>query len=342
MDRVFPSEGKDGSSILLSDAIYLDKLLFHISNICYNNTQKAGDKMKSNILDGKLVAKSIETGVRNKVANYEENYNEHVTLATIIVGNDKASKTYVKMKTKACQRVGIKTMEYCLPEFTTSGLIQLIRMLNEDPEINGILLQHPLPENIDEQKCFDAIAKEKDVDGLSAHNFGKMSFKEEAFGSATPKGIINILDFYNINLEGKKACVVGRSPILGKPMALMLLNKDATVTVCHSKTKNLKEEIKSSDIVIAALGSPEYIKKSWLKEGAILIDAGYNNVNGKSVGDAENPDGIASFYTPVPGGVGPVTIATLLENTITAAEKQKKSIQTKNIKEKQYTKGEIK
>ena len=298
--------------------------------------------MRSTILDGKLVAKEIENNVRERVYDYEDNYDDSITLATIVVGDNKASKTYVKMKSKACRRVGIRTREYSLPEFTTEGLITLIQMLNEDPEINGILIQHPLPKTIDEQKCFDVIATEKDVDGLSSHSFGKMSFKKESFGAATPKGIINILDFYNIKLEGKKVCVVGRSQILGKPMALMLLNRDATVTVCHSKTKNLKDEIKSSDIVIAALGKPEYIKKDWLKEGVILIDAGYNYVNGKSVGDAENPEGIASFYTPVPGGVGPVTIATLLENTITAAEKQKELIQTKEIKGKQYIKGEVK
>ena len=297
--------------------------------------------MKSTILDGKLIAKNIEENVRKRVYDYEDNYNDNITLATIIVGNNKPSKTYVKMKTEACKRVGINTREYSFPTFTTEGLIQIIKMLNDDSSINGILIQHPLPEIIDEQKCFDTVALEKDVDGLNSHSFGKMSFNENAFGAATPKGIINILDFYNINLEGKKACVVGRSQILGKPIALMLLNRNATITICHSKTKDLKEEIKSSDIVIAALGKPEYIKKEWLKEGAILIDAGYNYVNGKSVGDAENPEGIASFYTPVPGGVGPVTIATLLENIVTAAEKQKELIQTKEIKGKQYIKEEI-
>ena len=295
--------------------------------------------MKSNILDGKLVAKSIETNVRNRVLEYEENYNDNITLATIIIGNNKASKTYIKMKLKACQRVGIQTREYYLPEFTTEGLISLIQMLNEDSEINGILLQHPLPKNIDEKKCFDTISPLKDVDGLNSHSFGKMSFKETDFGAATPTGIINILDFYNIKLEGQKACVIGRSQILGKPMALMLLNKDATVTICHSKTQNLENEVKSADIVIAAVGKPEFIKKSWLKEGAIVIDAGYNLVNGKSVGDVENPNGIASFYTPIPGGVGPVTVATLLEITVKSAENQKTLIQTKI---KQYIKEEIK
>lgn len=166
-----------------------------------------------------------------------------------------------------------------------------------------------------------------------------MSFKETDFGAATPTGIINILDFYNIKLEGQKACVIGRSQILGKPMALMLLNKDATVTICHSKTQNLENEVKSADIVIAAVGKPEFIKKNWLKEGAIVIDAGYNLVNGKSVGDVENPNGIASFYTPIPGGVGPVTVATLLENTVKSAKNQKALIQTKI---KQYIKEEIK
>ena len=294
--------------------------------------------MQSKILDGKAVATAIENDVRNKVYDFENNYNEKITLATIVVGDDKASKTYVKMKSKACKRVGINTREYVLPNFTTEGLIKIIEVLNEDKEINGILLQHPLPKNIDEQKCFDKISEEKDVDGLSSHSFGKMAFGKEAFGAATPTGIIKILDFYNINVEGKKACVVGRSPILGKPVSAMLLNRNATVTMCHSKTKNLKEEVKNSDIIICAVGSPELIKKDWFKEGAIVIDAGYNYVNGKSVGDAESPKGIASFYTPVPGGVGPVTIATLLENTLKAAIKQKENINQKN---KQYVRRKI-
>lgn len=292
--------------------------------------------MKSKILDGKAVATAIENDVRNKVFEFENNYNERITLATIIVGDDKASKTYVKMKSKACERVGIRTREFVLPNFTTEGLIQIIETLNEDQEINGILVQHPLPKSIDEQKCFDKIIEEKDVDGLSSHSFGKMTFGLEAFGAATPTGIMHILDFYNINVEGKKACVIGRSQILGKPIASMLLNSNATVTLCHSKTKNLKEEIKNSDIVVCAVGKPEFIKKDWFKEGAIVIDAGYNYVNGKSVGDAESPDGIASFYTPVPGGVGPVTIASLLSNTLEAAIKQKENIKQKS---KQYIKG---
>ncbi len=297
--------------------------------------------MKSSILDGKLVAKSIESDVKKRVYDYEEKYNEPVTLATIVIGTNKASKTYVNMKSKACNRVGIQTREYFFPEFTTEALIKVIETLNEEDSINGILIQHPLPANIDEQKCFDKIAVEKDVDGLSSHSFGKMALGEEAFGSATPKGILKLLDFYNIDLEGKKVCVVGRSSILGKPLSAMLLNKDATVTTCHSKTKNLEAEVKSADIVVAALGKPEFIKKKWLKEGAIVIDAGYSFVNGKSTGDAEDPKGIASFYTPVPGGVGPVTVATLLENTISAAEKQKDMIEVKR-KAKQYVKGETK
>ena len=297
--------------------------------------------MKSEILDGKVVAKAIENDVRNRVYDFEENNHEKITLATIVVGNDQASKTYVKMKSKACKRVGINTQEYILPSFTTDGLIQIIETLNEDPTINGILIQHPLPKEIDEKKCFDTIAIEKDVDGVSSKSFGKMAFGEEAFSSATPAGIINILDFYNINIEGKKACVVGRSPILGKPMAAMLLNRNATVTICHSKTKKLKEEVGKADIVVCAVGKPELIKKSWFKEGAVVIDAGYNYVNGKSVGDAESPEGVASFYTPVPGGVGPVTIATLLSNTITAAEKQIiKQKQNQNVKK--YIKEVIK
>lgn len=298
--------------------------------------------IESKILDGKLVSKTLETAVRNRVYGFEDAYGDEVTLATIIVGNDKASKTYVNMKSKACRRVGIHTREYVLPEFTTEGLINLIEVLNEDPSVNGILIQHPLPKNIDEKKCFDKIALEKDVDGLSSHSFGKMAFGEEAFGAATPTGIMHILDFYHIDVSGKKACVVGRSPILGKPMAAMLLNRNATVTICHTKTQNLEDEIKSADIVIGAVGKPELIKKDWLKEGAVVIDAGYNYINGKPVGDIENPTGVASLYTPVPGGVGPVTIATLLTNTITAAEKQKHLEKNKNYTEKQYVKEVIK
>lgn len=288
--------------------------------------------MESQILDGKLVSKAIKSKVAKGVYDYEETYNEQITLATILVGNDQASKTYVKMKSKACKEVGINTREYFFPEFTTEGLIRIIEALNQDETINGILIQHPLPKNIDEQKCFDKIDIEKDVDGLSSHNFGKMAFHEETLGAATPTGIMNILDFYNIDVAGKSACVIGRSSILGKPAALMLLNKDATVTMCHSKTKNLKDIVKSSDIVVAALGEPEFIKKDWLKEGAVVIDTGYSYINGHSVGDVESPEGVASFYTPVPGGVGPITIATLLNNTLIAAQNQK-------VKENVISKG---
>lgn len=295
--------------------------------------------IESKVLDGKLVSAVLEEAVKNKVLDYKEEYNDDITLATIIVGSDKASKTYVNMKSKACQRVGIQTRNYSFPEFTTEDLINLIQTLNEDTSINGILIQHPLPENIDEQKCFDQIATEKDVDGLSSKSFGKIAFNEEAFGAATPSGIIHILDFYNIDVTGQKACVVGRSPILGKPLAAMLLNRNATVTICHSKTKNLKEEVAQADIVVGAVGKPEFIKKNWLKKGAIVIDAGYNYVNGKTVGDIENPSGIASLYTPVPGGVGPVTIATLLTNTIAAANMQASKTNTYN---RQFVKEERK
>ena len=297
--------------------------------------------MESQILDGKLVSKTIKNEVANRVYEYEQTYNEKITLATIIIGNDKASKTYVKMKSKACKEVGINTREYSFPNFTTEGLIKVIEALNQDETINGILIQHPLPKNIDEQKCFDKIAIEKDVDGLSSHNFGKMAFHGKTIGAATPTGIMNILDFYNIDVTGMNATVIGRSSILGKPAALMLLNKDATVTICHSKTKNLQNIVKNSDILIAAIGKPEFIKKTWLKEGVVVIDTGYNYVDGHSVGDVENPKGIASFYTPVPGGVGPVTIATLLNNTLIAAQNQKNKEKI-NYKGKKYKKEENK
>jgi methylenetetrahydrofolate dehydrogenase (NADP+) / methenyltetrahydrofolate cyclohydrolase len=230
--------------------------------------------------------------------------------------------TYVKMKGNACARAGIGSRKLILPEDTTTAqLIREIEALNSDPSVFGILLQHPVPKQIDERACFEAIDVEKDVDGVTCEGFGRMTMGLPAFGSATPQGIIALLDHYKIPIEGKRAVVVGRSPILGKPVAMMLLNRNATVTICHSKTPNLGEEIGRGDIVVAAVGRPKFVKAAWLKEGVVLVDAGYNAGN---LGDTEweTAREKCDAYTPVPGGVGPLTIVTLIRQCIESAERK--------------------
>jgi methylenetetrahydrofolate dehydrogenase (NADP+)/methenyltetrahydrofolate cyclohydrolase len=242
-------------------------------------------------------------------------------LATILVGDDPASATYVRMKGNACERVGMKSLKVVLPQTTTTEeLIGEIDKLNADPDVQGILLQHPVPPHITERSCFDRISIEKDVDGVTALGFGRMAMNEPAYGSATPAGIMRLLGHYKIALEGKHAVVVGRSPILGKPVAMMLMNANATVTVCHSKTRDLPEIIGRADIVVGAVGKPEFIKGAWIKKGAVVVDAGYHP---GGIGDIEISAVIdkCAAYTPVPGGVGPMTIATLIAQTVEAAEK---------------------
>ena len=212
-----------------------------------------------------------------------------------------------------------------LPETTTTDqLLDQIDQLNDDKSVCGILLQHPVPSHIDERKCFDRIAISKDVDGVTCLGFGKMTMNEFAYGSATPAGIIKLLKFYEIEMSGKNAVVVGRSPILGKPMAMMLLNENATVTICHSRTENLQEHVKNADIIIGAVGKPEFIKSEWIKPNAVIVDAGYHP---QKVGDIDlkNASSKSAAYTPVPGGVGPMTIATLIEQTVISAEKSTKN-----------------
>ena len=272
------------------------------------------------IMDGKSVAKETEEALKERVEKIKQERGYVPTLATILVGNDPASATYVKMKGNACERVGMKSLKVELPETTsTEELLDKIRDLNSNAEVSGILLQHPVPSQIDERKCFDAIDISKDVDGVTCLGFGNMSMGEKAFGSCTPQGIMRLLEYYELELEGKHAVVVGRSPILGKPMAMMLLNKNATVTICHSRTKDLKEHIKNADIVVGAVGIPRFIEANWIKDGAIIIDAGYHP---EQCGDIDL-DGCANrslAYTPVPGGVGPMTINTLILQTIEACE----------------------
>jgi len=217
--------------------------------------------------------------------------------------------------------VGIESLKVFLPEKTTTEeLLAEIDKLNTNPDVHGILLQHPVPSQINERVCFDRIRIDKDVDGVTTHGFGRMAMGETAYGSATPAGIMRMLNHYKIPLEGKHAIVVGRSPILGKPMAMMLLNVHATVTICHSRTKDLPDIVRRADVVVGAVGKPEFIKGDWIQEGAVVIDAGYHP---EKVGDIELSKVVdtCSAYTPVPGGVGPMTIATLIAQTVEAAEK---------------------
>jgi len=278
--------------------------------------------MSALVLDGKALSKKLEVELARRVAVIKEKRGGTApALATILVGNDPASATYVRMKGNACERVGLQSRKVTLPEETTTEqLLAAIDALNNDPQVSGILLQHPVPKQIDERACFDRIAIEKDVDGVTCLGFGRMAMKEPAYGSATPAGIMRLLTHYKIPLAGKDAVVLGRSPILGKPMALMLLNADATVTICHSKTMGLEEIVRRADIVVGAVGIPQFIKGSWIKDGAVVVDAGYHP---GGVGDIELTAiaDRASAFTPVPGGVGPMTIATLIAQTVEAAEK---------------------
>ncbi len=275
------------------------------------------------ILNGKELAQSLESSLKTRVsAIREKSSGQAPILATILVGDDPASATYVRMKGNACTRVGMESKKIELSqETTTEQLLAEIDSLNSDPAVHGILLQHPVPSQINERECFDRIAGNKDVDGVTCLGFGRMAMGEDAYGSATPAGIMRILDHYSIELSGKNVVVVGRSPILGKPMALMLLNRHATVTICHSRTQNLADIVRQADLVVGAVGRPKFIKADWIKEGAVLIDAGYHPSEKCGDIDLEQASEKCSAYTPVPGGVGPMTIATLIAQTVEAAEK---------------------
>ncbi|OIK16842.1 bifunctional 5,10-methylene-tetrahydrofolate dehydrogenase/5,10-methylene-tetrahydrofolate cyclohydrolase [Bacillus sp. MUM 116] len=275
--------------------------------------------MEKIILDGQLVAKNIKDALKNRV---NELKGKGVTpcLATILVGDDPSSETYVKMKGNACEKVGIKSLRIHLPKETeTSALLKTIEELNQDETVHGILLQHPVPSHIDERKAFESIDIRKDVDGVTSRGYGETALGFGKYPSCTPAAIMEIINFYNIPVEGKHAVVVGRSPILGKPVSALLLNADATVTTCHSRTNNLPEIVKQADIVVAAVGKPNFIQGDWIKEGAVILDAGYNKGN---IGDVDYGACYekASAITPVPGGVGPVTISMLLKHTVKSAE----------------------
>ena len=278
--------------------------------------------MPALILDGKEVSQRSESELSERVAALKVKSDGRTpVLATILVGADPASATYVKMKGNACRRVGMESLAIELPETTrTNDLLREIEQLNHNPDVHGILLQHPVPAHIDERACFDMIALEKDVDGVTCLGFGRMAMGEPAYGCATPQGIMRLLKHYELELEGLHSVVVGRSPILGKPMAMMLLEANATVTICHSRTRGLDTLIRQADLVVGAVGRPEFIRAEWIKEGAIVVDAGYHP---GGVGDIELAalGERARALTPVPGGVGPMTINTLIQQTVESGEK---------------------
>ncbi len=277
------------------------------------------------IIDGKILASKIREELKVECDKLKE-IGINPKLAVIMVGNNPASKVYVKNKSKACKDVGIEYEEYLLEENTKQeDLINLIKKLNKDESINGILLQSPVPNNLNINEAFNAITYKKDVDGFTPSSVGKLAIGENTFISCTPYGIIKMFEEYNIDLTGKDLVILGRSNIVGKPLLQCCLNKNATVTICHSKTKNLVEHTKRADILISAIGKAKFVTKEMVKKGAIVIDVGINrDENGKLVGDVdfENVEPIASYITPVPGGVGPMTIAMLMSNVIKATKEQ--------------------
>lgn len=278
--------------------------------------------MPAIVLDGKSLSQRTEAELATRVATLSERSGGQTPiLATILVGDDPASATYVRMKQNACRRVGMESIAVELPASTTTAeLLARIAELNANPRCHGILLQHPVPAQIDERVCFDAIALEKDVDGVTCLGFGRMAMGEPAWGSATPAGIMRLLAAYDIDLAGRHAVVVGRSPILGKPMALMLLNANCTVTICHSRTRDLAAHVARADVIVGAVGKPEFIRADWIRDGAVVVDAGFHPGGIGDIELAPLTDRVAA-YTPVPGGVGPMTINTLILQTVSAAER---------------------
>lgn len=282
----------------------------------------------SKIIDGKELAKKVRLELKDEVEKLKKDDNIHPKLAVIMVGSDPASQIYVRNKSKACDEIGIEFEEFLLDENTTQKeLLDLIDRLNENEKVNGILLQSPIPKNLDINEAFRRISPEKDVDGFNPVNVGKLTLGQKGFISCTPFGVIKMLEEYNIDIEGKNAVVLGRSNIVGKPMSQCLLNKNATVTICHSKTKNINDITKNADIIVAAIGKKEFVKGDMVKEGAVVIDVGINRgEDGKLKGDVdfEEVSKKASYITPVPGGVGPMTIAMLMTNVVKAAKDQNK------------------
>ena len=279
------------------------------------------------IIDGKLISTQIKDEVKERTAALLKK-GRQVTLAVVLVGEDPASQVYVNNKKKACEYCGINSKSFELPESTSEAeLLELINKLNNDADIDGILVQLPLPKGIDEDKVIMAIDPSKDVDGFHISNVGSLCVGRDGFVSCTPAGIIELLKRYNIAIEGRECVVIGRSNIVGKPMALLLLRENGTVTVCHSRTKDLKEVAKRADILVVAIGKPKFIDDSYVKDGAVVIDVGiHRNEEGKLCGDVdfESVKDKTSAITPVPGGVGPMTIAMLMNNCVAAVERKTK------------------
>lgn len=275
------------------------------------------------IIDGKSIAAQMRFGLKKDIEEYKKKSGKEIGLAVVLVGEDPASRVYVRNKIKACEEVGIKSFSYYLPESTPQAeLEELLLSLADDKAVHGILVQLPLPAHIDAEKILKFIPAEKDVDGFLPENVGKLCLKESCLVACTPNGVMKMLESENIDLRGKNAVVLGRSGIVGKPMAMLLLNADATVTVCHSKTKNLKDICRSADVLVAAIGKANFVTADMVKAGAVVVDVGINrNADGKLYGDVdfENVKGKCSYITPVPGGVGPMTITMLMYNTFKAA-----------------------
>ena len=278
------------------------------------------------IIDGKKVSAEVKERVRQQTLQLKNDYNITPGLAVVIVGDDPASRVYVNNKKKACEVVGFKSEEYALPAKTTQEeLLDLVKTLNTKEDINGILVQLPLPKHLDDKAVIEAIDPKKDVDAFHVVNVGKIMLGEYDFLPCTPAGVMEMLHSYDIPVEGKECVVIGRSNIVGKPMGMLLLHENGTVTICHSRTKNLAEVCRRADILVAAVGIPKFVKADMVKEGAVVIDVGMDrDENGKLCGDVdfENVKDKCSFITPVPGGVGPMTISTLMKNTLKACKLQ--------------------
>jgi methylenetetrahydrofolate dehydrogenase (NADP+) / methenyltetrahydrofolate cyclohydrolase len=279
--------------------------------------------MTATLIGGQTIARRVLDATAERAARFQRVHGRRPCLAAVLVGNDPASDTYVRMKANRCAEVGIESRRVNLAASTTTEqLVDLLRGLSADRMVDGILLQHPTPAHVDERAAFDAILPGKDVDGVTGASFAAMAFGTPGFASCTPAGIMHLLDAYDVPLSGRRAVVIGRSAILGKPVGMLLLAQDATVTYCHSRTVDLAAHIAEADIVVAAVGVPELIHGDWIKPGAVVVDAGYNPGN---VGDVafQSAAARASLITPVPGGVGPMTIAMLLSQTLLAAEQHR-------------------
>ena len=282
----------------------------------------------ANLIDGKKVSADVKEQVRQETETLFQKYGKRPGLAVVIVGNDPASRVYVNNKKKACETVGFQSFEYALPEDTTQEeLLELVETLNADENVNGILVQLPVPKQIDDKAIINAISAQKDVDAFHPENVGRIMIGEYAFLPCTPAGVMELIDSTGVEISGKKCVVIGRSNIVGKPMAMLLLHRSGTVTICHSRTQNLAEITREADILVAAVGKANFVTGDMIKEGAVVIDVGMNRLeNGKLCGDVNfaEAEQKASYITPVPGGVGPMTIAMLMKNTLTAFKSQNK------------------